>query len=106
MRNLLASRWRIGLLLVLVLVPWVVLHAAEPSIVTAAQQNDVAAVRALIAKRVDVNQPAADGSTALLWAVYNSDLEMTRALLSAGAASDAANRYGVTPLLQASRTGD
>jgi ankyrin repeat protein len=31
---------------------------------------------------------------------------MTRALLGAGAAADAANHYGVTPLLQASRTGD
>jgi len=31
---------------------------------------------------------------------------MTRALLGAGATSDAGNRYGVTPLLQASRTGD
>jgi len=106
MRNPFASRWQIGLLLVLAFVPWVVLHAADPSIVTAAQQDDAAAVRALIAKRVNVNQPAADGSTALLWAVYNSNLEMTRALLSAGATGDAANRYGVTPLLQASRTGD
>ncbi len=31
---------------------------------------------------------------------------MTKALLAAGAAVDAANHYGVTPLLQASRNGD
>ena len=43
------------------------------------------AVRALIAKRANVNEPARDGSTALLWAAYHSDLEMTRALLAAGA---------------------
>ena len=30
---------------------------------------------------------------------------MTRALLAAGAKVNTANRYGVTPLLQASRTG-
>src|SRR5436190_14105031 len=106
MRNPLASRWQIGLLLALALISRAVLHAADPTIVTAAQQNDAAAVRAQISRRVNVNQPAGDGSTALLWAVYNANLEMTRALLAAGAAADAANRYGVTPLLQASRTGD
>ncbi len=31
---------------------------------------------------------------------------MTRALLAAGAAVDTSNNYGITPLLQASRTGD
>ncbi len=31
---------------------------------------------------------------------------MTKALLAAGATVDAANHYGVTPLLQASRNGD
>jgi ankyrin repeat protein len=106
MHNRRVSRWQIGLVFVLVLVPWVVLHGADPSIVTAAQQNDVTAVRSLIAKKVDVNQPAGDGSTALHWAVYNGNLDLTRALLAAGATADAANRYGVTPLLQASRTGD
>jgi uncharacterized protein len=106
MRNRRAWRWQVGLFVVLALVPWVVLQAADPSIVTGAQRNDLAAVRALIAKRVDVNQPAGDGSTALLWAVYNANVDMTRALLAAGAAPDTPNRYGVTPLLQASRTGD
>jgi ankyrin repeat protein len=42
----------------------------------------------------------------LLWAVYNNDVDLTKALVAAGAKVDAANRYGVTPLLQASRTGD
>lgn len=106
MHNRRVSRWQIGLVFVLALVPWAVLHGADPSIVTAAQQNDVTAVRALIARKADVNQPAGDGSTALLWAVYNGNLDLTRALLAAGATADAPNRYGVTPLLQASRTGD
>src|SRR5215213_4425351 len=91
MRNPFASRWHVGLLLALTVVPWVALHAADPSIVTATQQNDAAAVRALIARRVNVNQTASDGSTALLWAVYNSNIEVTRALLAAGASPDAAN---------------
>jgi ankyrin repeat protein len=63
-------------------------------------------VQKLAAKGVDVNVTARDGSTALLWAVYHSDLRATRTLLGAGANFMKSNRYGVTPLLQASRTGD
>jgi ankyrin repeat protein len=91
--------------LVLALLP--ALHAAtDNAVVTAAKDGDVRAVRALVAKRANVNEPARDGSTALLWAVYHSDAEMTKALLAAGAKPDTANKYGVTPLIQASRSGD
>ena len=80
--------------------------AAQSPISTAAKTGDRAAVRRLIAGKADVNAPAADGSTALLWAVYNSDIDMVRALLAAGAKTDVVNKYGMSPLLQASRTGD
>ena len=80
--------------------------AADDPLVTAAKDGDLRAVRALIAKRAPVNEPARDGSTALLWAAYHSDLPMAQALLAAGAKVNTPNRYGVTPLLQASRTGD
>jgi ankyrin repeat protein len=72
----------------------------------AAKADDLPAVRKLIKEHADVNAPANDGSTALLWAAFRSDAEITKALLAAGAAVDAANHYGVTPLLQASRNGD
>jgi ankyrin repeat protein len=75
-------------------------------VAAAAKAGDRAAVRKLIAGRANVNALERDGSSALLWAVYNADLEMTRALLSAGAKPDVANRFGVTPLLQAASTGD
>ena len=92
-------------LLLVALLP--ALHAAtDNALVTAAKDGDVRAVRALLAKRVNVNETARDGSTALLWAVYHSDVEMTKALLAAGARPDTANKYGVTPLIQAARTGD
>ena len=58
--------------------------AGDSAVITAARDGDVQALRALIAKRANVNEPAGDGSTALLLAVYNSNLEMTRALLAAG----------------------
>jgi uncharacterized protein len=79
--------------------------AGDSALVDAAKRHDASTVRALIAKRANVNDVARDGSTALLWAAYHADLAMTRALLAAGAKVDAANKYGVTPLLQASRTG-
>jgi ankyrin repeat protein len=88
--------------------PNALLHAASNAapVADAAKADDLAAVRKLIKERADVNAAANDGSTALLWAAYRSNAEMTKALLAAGAAVDSANRYGVTPLLQASRNGD
>jgi ankyrin repeat protein len=100
-----SSRWAAVAVLWVVLLP--ALRAASDSVlVTAAKDGDLRAVRAAIAKRVNVNEPARDGSTALLWAVYHSDAEMTKALLAAGAKPDTPNKYGVTPLIQAGRTGD
>src|SRR6516164_1204818 len=72
----------------------------------AAKTDDLPAVDKLIKAHADVNAAANDGSTALLWAAFHSNAEMTKALLGAGAAVDLANHYGVTPLLQASRNGD
>ena len=80
--------------------------AGDPALVAAVKGGDVAAVRAMLAKTVNVNETARDGSTAVLWAVYQSDIAMVRALVAAGANLNMPNRYGVTPLLQASRTGD
>jgi ankyrin repeat protein len=108
MRTARNSGWLLVSLLALVTVfPGGLGHAAgENPVVEAARRGDATAVRALIAKRVNVNEPAKDGSTALLWAAYHSDVAMARALIAAGAKVDTANKYGVTPLLQASRTGD
>ena len=96
-----------SLLSLAIIFPGVLGYAAgDPSIVTAARNDDMTAVRTQIAKRANVNEVARDGSTALLWAVYNGNQEMTRALLAAGAPVNSPNHYGITPLLQASRTGD
>jgi len=84
--------------------PWA--FGAENSIEKAARADDLAALKQLIAAHADVNLPAADGSTAMLWAAYHSDVEMVKALGAARADANTANKYGVTPLLQASRTGD
>jgi ankyrin repeat protein len=79
---------------------------AAATIARAAQEGDLDQLTELIADGAEVNEAASDGSTALLWAAYQSYPAMVTALLDAGADVDAANRLGVTPLLQASRTGD
>ena len=76
------------------------------AVADAAKADDSAAVNKLIKEHADVNVLANDGSSALLWAAYHSNVDMTKALLAAGAVVDAPNHYGVTPLLQASRNGD
>ena len=71
-----STRWLLISLLLFVTIFAAVLWSAagDPALVVAARDGDFGAVRTLLAKRVNVNEPARDGSTALLWAVYNSDL--------------------------------
>ena len=80
--------------------------STDVSVAVAAMNRDVTAVRALIAKKVDVNAVDSDGSSALHWTVRASDVETTRLLLGAGAKATLANRLGVTPLALASANGD
>jgi ankyrin repeat protein len=92
-------------------VGWVVvgsLSAApvKSEIADAAQRGDVAAVRALLAKKVNVNAPQNDGSTALHWAVHRGNAELINLLVRAGANVKSATREGVTPLWLASVNGD
>ncbi len=75
-------------------------------LVTAVRERDHPAVRALIAKGADVNEPLGDGATALHWAVHVDDDALVAALLGAGARADAANDLGVTPLLLAAENGN
>jgi len=67
-------------------------------------RGDVAAVRALIQKKADVNAAQDDGATALHWAVYRDNVEVVDMLLRAGAKS-APNREGMTPLAMAALYG-
>jgi len=94
-------------ILVLVLMVGVSLSASQsvPTIVDAAQRGDLEAVRSLIRARSDVNQPAADGTTAVHWAVRGNNLELLGILIKAGANVKAVNRYGVAPLTFAAENG-
>src|SRR5213593_2651836 len=79
--------------------------AGRSDVADAAMRDNKAAVRALLAQKVDVNAPQADGATALHWAVYTNDQEMAELLVRAGANIKAVNRIGVSPLSMASLNG-
>ena len=75
-------------------------------IADAAMRGDVATVRALIARRADVNAPQGDGMTALHWAADHGDSAIAAELLRAKANVTSRTRIGAyTPLHIAARTG-
>jgi ankyrin repeat protein len=80
-------------------------YAASSDVADAAAKGDRVSVRALLAKKANVNVPQVDGTTALHWAVRGDDLELAELLIGAGANVSAKNREGVTPLQLAAING-
>src|SRR5437667_3584691 len=80
--------------------------AGRSDVADAAMKGDKAALRTLLQQKADVNAVQVDGATALHWAVYRDDLEMTDLLISAGAKVNVVNREGITPLHMASLYGN
>ncbi len=74
-------------------------------IISAAKNNNIAAVQAALKQRADVNAAEADGTTALHWAARADNREMVRVLVRAGADAKKANRYGITALQRAAVNG-
>jgi ankyrin repeat protein len=74
---------------------------AAPPLVDAVKSGDRTAAMAMLDKRVDVNAPEADGTTALHWAVQQGDLDLVQRLIRAGANVKARNDYGSTPMSEA-----
>jgi ankyrin repeat protein len=80
---------------------------APTAVAQAAMRGDIAAVRALIASRADVNAAQGDGMTALHWAADRGDAAMASALIKAGAKLTPITRNGAyTPLHVAARAGN
>jgi ankyrin repeat protein len=67
-------------------------------LVEASRNDDVAAVKSLLAAGVDVNAPSGDGATALHWAAQNDDLALADLLLAKGAKVNAVTDLDITPL--------
>jgi len=80
--------------------------AAASELADAAMNGNKQAVRALLLRKVDVNAPQVDGTTALHWAVQSDDLETADLLIRAGANVSAANREGATPMQLATLNGN
>jgi ankyrin repeat protein len=80
--------------------------SAQSSLADRIESGDRAAALAMLASGANVNQPQADGTTALHWAVYRVDRELVQALLRRGARAQVVNRYGSSPLGEAVRVAD
>ncbi len=80
--------------------------AAKSDVADAVMRGDLAAVRALLTQKADVNGPQGDGATALHWAVFREDLATTNLLIQAGGNVKAANHEGATPLSLACQAGN
>src|SRR5437588_4843855 len=77
----------------------------DTSLTGAVQRRDKPAVLSLLKAKANVNAPQSDGATALHWAAYLEDAEMTALLIRAGAQVSTPNNYGVTPLALAAEHG-
>src|SRR5215471_7148491 len=83
-----------------------VIPAAELTLVGAAESgNREAAMRLLSAKGSNVNAPGADGTTAIMYAAANGDLDLVRALIKAGANVKLKNQFGTSALTEAAIIG-
>jgi uncharacterized protein len=95
-----------GFVVVSLLIIGVTAGAQSPRpLIDAVTRGDHAAVRTLLRDKTLVNQPAADGTTALHYAVRANDAELVKLLLAAGANVKTANRYGLRPLTLAAENG-
>jgi ankyrin repeat protein len=79
--------------------------AAENTLLEAAERGDRAAALHLLSKGANPNTPGPDGTTAVMWAAANDDLELVRALIKAGANVRLTNHFGTSALTEASIIG-
>ncbi len=77
----------------------------RPALLDAVKNGDQSTVKALLQKKVNVNETDGDGSTALIWASYRDDKDSADLLLRAGADVNARTDLGVTPLWAACQNG-
>jgi ankyrin repeat protein len=81
------------------------------TLLDAAESGDHAAAMRLVgapgknANAANVNATGADGSTAIMYAAANDDLELVRALIKAGANVKLANQFGTSALTEAAIIG-
>ena len=80
--------------------------AAPPAtLLDAVESGDRTAALRLLAKGANPNATGPDGTTPIMWAAANDDVELVRALVKAGANVGARNHFGTSALTEAATTG-
>jgi ankyrin repeat protein len=93
------------LLLLAILAPLSIATAAENTLLDAAERGDRAAALQLLTKGANPNAQGPDGTTAIMWAASNDDLELVRALIKAGANVKLKNQFGTSAITEAAIIG-
>ncbi|MEO5922708.1 MAG: ankyrin repeat domain-containing protein [Bryobacteraceae bacterium] len=78
----------------------------DTRLLDAVKSENLAAVKAALAKGASVSATDADGSTPLHWAAQRNQDEIVAALLTAGAKVEVKTRFNVTPLSLAAMNGN
>jgi ankyrin repeat protein len=96
---------RLAIAVLLCAAAGVLVTAAEPTLLDASERGDRAAAMRLLAKGVNPNTPGPDGTTAIMYAAANDDVELVRALIKAGANVKLQNQFGTSALTEAAIVG-
>src|SRR5215208_366649 len=83
----------------------IIATAAEPTLLDAAERGDRAVALRMIARGANVNTPGPDGTTAVMYAAANDDVELVRALIKAGANVTLKNQLGTSAITEAAIIG-
>jgi len=98
---------RFGIAVAALLAGASLMAAAEMTPLAAVENGDhVMAMRLAATKGANVNATGPDGSTALMYAAANGDLELVRALIKAGANVKLANQLGTSAITEAAIIGN
>jgi len=81
------------------------LTTSKPSLLDATESNDRSTALKLLAERADPNAAGPDGTTAVMYAAANSDLDLVHALIKAGANVKLQNQFGTSAITEASIIG-
>jgi ankyrin repeat protein len=79
---------------------------AGAGLVDVIKSGDRATALAMLQKGADVNEPEANGTTPLHYAVYNEDADLVERLIKAGAKVSVVNDFGSTPMAEAAAVGN
>jgi ankyrin repeat protein len=79
---------------------------ANITLLDAAESGDrTTALRLLATKGTNVNAAGPDGTTAIMYAAANDDIELVRALIKAGANPKLKNQFGTSAIAEAAILG-